>query len=850
MAKNSEQKQIEIVIKGTQANSTLREIQSASRVLNAELKKLPVNSKEFADKAKQLKEVNNRLKSIGDDVKNAGKAFQDAAPSVGGWANTLKGVLGAGLIEKGIGALKDFAGSSVDSFLEAEKNAKKLEFALTNIAGEGQGSLNRLIKQSEELQNVGIFADDDIQAAQTALVQYGLTSKQVEKLIPQILDLAAAQGIELSAATDKVISAIGGQTKGLKDAGIAFEDTGSKTQNLALLTEKLTKFQGSNAAALEYTEGKVKRLENAWDNIKETVGEFLVNYGNDLLDFWDTLTGKISTAELQSRQINSALNKSFSESSKQKLEEAAKSEARRVELIKESEAKILAMKKQQSTLQGELAMRVGIQIMKNETALLQELKKLGNEKKKIDDDATIKGQQAAENANKKLYDAKKDLQEKIAQLEIEYYQRGLTSDAKELDDVHRKYAKLLKEAEKFEEEKLQIQKLYEKEIMAVQQKQAEEQQKKALETAKKREDVEDKIYLETLSAKDKEIAVEAQKWDALILEAEKYGIDATALRVAQGNAIAAIIDKQNKEELDKEKAKNEKELQLKKEKQERAIALTQEFASRVDGIMSSMATINRNRDEEEMRQYDKDLEIKERENSNLLRAKLIDQKEYDRRMLKAQQERDAKERKLKKEAFEREQNAAIAKAIINGAIGITQIWANYAAYPYVAAALSVVEAAAVALEIAAITSAPQPYAKGGYNRTSSDPQGYVANATLFTNSASGKPFIAGEAGAEWISPSWMLSDPQTANIIQSLENYRQTKTFASGGYSSSATKPMEYSKPTKSANMGGISEATAINLTNAINRMCNEGVAAYLDYDRYTRTLDKIDNARDAAKVG
>ena len=56
---------------------------------------------------------------------------------------------------------------------------------------------------------------------------------------------------------------------------------------------------------------------------------------------------------------------------------------------------------------------------------------------------------------------------------------------------------------------------------------------------------------------------------------------------------------------------------------------------------------------------------------------------------------------------------AIATAILNGAVGVTKIWAEYAAQPIIAAALTALQAGVVASQIARAQSAPVPtYAKG------------------------------------------------------------------------------------------------------------------------------------------
>ncbi len=78
-----------------------------------------------------------------------------------------------------------------------------------------------------------------------------------------------------------------------------------------------------------------------------------------------------------------------------------------------------------------------------------------------------------------------------------------------------------------------------------------------------------------------------------------------------------------------------------------------------------------------------------------------------------QEEGDKKTKALKRKAFVRDQNIAIGEALINGAIAITKILATWAAFPPVAAALSVLTAALTAAQIGVISQAAPGFAEGG-----------------------------------------------------------------------------------------------------------------------------------------
>ena len=89
-----------------------------------------------------------------------------------------------------------------------------------------------------------------------------MTVVQVERLTTAILDLAKANKIDLAQATDLVISGINGQTRALRPLGIAFKDTGDKSQNLEnVLTRINSKFEGQSKNIVT-TADKLKLLQN------------------------------------------------------------------------------------------------------------------------------------------------------------------------------------------------------------------------------------------------------------------------------------------------------------------------------------------------------------------------------------------------------------------------------------------------------------------------------------------------------------------------------------------------------------------------------------------------------------
>jgi hypothetical protein len=785
MAGNNETRSVEVIIKGTQASSSIKEIRAAAAVLNSELNKLPVNTKAFTDKKAELDAVRGRLKDISGQAKEVHQSFGAMA----------KGFVIGTIANRAAGAVKDFVTSAVGDFVEAEKNANDLKFALVNIGHEGAFAFNQLIEQSAKLQEEGgIFSDDDIQKIQTMQVQFGLTASEVEKLTPVILDYAAAQGIDAASATDTCLKAINGQTKGLKTAGAAFDDQGTKLKNITMLTEKLTKFQGANAQQLETLAGKTKRLENIYGEFKESVGQFLVNEGTQLLDYWDVLTGKTTFAE---KSLNDYANKykaTFAQKEQEMLKKAKDNNVFRLqEMVKVNHDIVTLAQRAQHTTSAEQQKFIAIQI-KQYQDYYQELKSLGDAK--VVDFVTKE---------------KKITKEVIDQGSI----RGRNAEAE--------YDKMMAERAKADAEALLA------------------QQKAADEAVKLKEDVEDQMFLLSLDANNKEIVAEAQKWDKIIEEAAKAGLDVTELRKWEADAIALIAQDQANREIEITKKKNKETLDM-------AVSMTGELASRVTSMLQSYSQIQKNHDDEQIEQLDRTYSEQERKTEELYRAKLLTEKEYNARQLKEKNAHERKVDKIKKEAAEREKKIAVATAIINGIVSVVKTLAQYA-YPY-NLVLAALDAAVVGAQVAAIKSTPVAYADGDIvDKPTYGVFGEAGPEALIPLSpgkrSRGKELWMESGRQMGLLNNWMTETPSRMNVTGQLDTINQSR---SGSYqSSSSTKAPVFNN---SDSTGGNSNPSNNEISFQLKRLndhLDEGIG--VSYDKFNRSMDKVNNAKGSARV-
>ena len=344
-------------------------------------------------------------KGVEEGFKNTGKSIEGVDKKVNTFGKETLGklqgiIVGAFAVDRVI----SFGIECVKAFREAELASTRLAFAIDKIAKEGTGSFDRLIKQSKQLEKISIFSDDDIQKAQASLVTFGLTSKEVEKLIPKILDLASING-DLAGSTDTALRAIEGQTRGLKTVGASFDDTGSKTENYNTLLEKLNKLQGQTGVAFETSAGQAKAFDNQINNLMESLGGKFApiqqNFKVGVLGFFVMLLSKdfldaffffLIAAHIAKKEIES-LSKEVKNITEEKVAEKKEAEFNVTKAtIAELNKRLLLVKDGTTLAEQDLT-----------EAIKKELEKRQKDADKANDDI-IKGVEERKKAVKKIFE--------------------------------------------------------------------------------------------------------------------------------------------------------------------------------------------------------------------------------------------------------------------------------------------------------------------------------------------------------------------------------------------------------------------------------------------------------------
>ena len=183
------------------------------------------------------------------------------------------------------------------------------------------------------------------------------------------------------------------------------------------------------------------------------------------------------------------------------------------------------------------------------------------------------------------------------------------------------------------------------------------------------------------------------------------------------------------------------------------IEIIEVFADKALSIFSNINTLLNNISDQRIEDLEDEKEAGIESLDQQLEQGLISKETYEQSKTELEEKYTEKANEEKKKQWQRDKAYAISEATINAALAAIKLWAAEGGTAY-KIAMSAALAAEMATQIAAITKQPEPYAKGGY----------VPRRTVYQ---------AGEAGPEWVASNTLLSDPATAPIIQTLEDYQR-----------------------------------------------------------------------------
>jgi hypothetical protein len=214
----------------------------------------------------------------------ATEAFDKVKEKSSGSYAALKvgAVAAAGAVIAGLGAATAAAA-------EHEAGVAKLEQAYKN-AGVSTDTMKESLEQIDaSSRKTGQSTEDNVDAF-TKLITVTKNSAAAHKDLAVAQDLAAYKGVSVATAADAIIKANQGNTRALKEMGIATVDAAGKQLTHAEIMAKLTAAVHGQAAAFGQTaSGEMARYKESLDQTKVAVGEALLPALKKLLDMLQPL---------------------------------------------------------------------------------------------------------------------------------------------------------------------------------------------------------------------------------------------------------------------------------------------------------------------------------------------------------------------------------------------------------------------------------------------------------------------------------------------------------------------------------------------------------------------------------
>ena len=211
---------------------------------------------------KNLNKADKDVMSFGDKVSDFGKKAGLAFAAAGAAAVAYAGKL---------------AIDGVKSAIADAAAQEKLALTLKNVTN----ATDKQIKATEDYITQTSLAfgitDDDLRPSLERLARATGDVEKAQKLQTVAIDVAAGSGKSLEAVTNAMAKAAEGNTAALGKLGIGLTSAQLKTMSMDQITAKLADtFENQASVKADTFQGKLARLQVAFDEGKETVGSYIL----------------------------------------------------------------------------------------------------------------------------------------------------------------------------------------------------------------------------------------------------------------------------------------------------------------------------------------------------------------------------------------------------------------------------------------------------------------------------------------------------------------------------------------------------------------------------------------------
>ncbi len=212
---------------------------------------------------KSLAQADNDVKDsssrIGDFSKKVGLAFAAAGAAVAVYAGKF-------LVESTKNAIAD------------EAAQRRLALTLQNVAGATSNQIKNLENQISKTSLLYGVTDDQLRPAYERLVRSTNDISKAQDILSIAMDVAAATGKPLETVTTALAKAYDGNASSLGRLGLGIDSSVLKSKDFDAITTSLRdNFKGFAEQEANTFEAKLRRLQIAFDEGKETIGVYVLN---------------------------------------------------------------------------------------------------------------------------------------------------------------------------------------------------------------------------------------------------------------------------------------------------------------------------------------------------------------------------------------------------------------------------------------------------------------------------------------------------------------------------------------------------------------------------------------------
>jgi hypothetical protein len=177
-----------------------------------------------------------------------------------------------------VGSVRGELQESIGAWAEQEAQTFRLTAALKAQGMAIPSVLSYYDQLADRYQRTTVFADDQINKTQALLVQIGdVMPKDMDRALQATTNLAAGLGVDLESAARLVGKAFEGNYTALQRYGISINQAKIESEGIEAVLDAInTKFGGQAQAQAETYAGRVQQIANAWNNVQEAMGRFLV----------------------------------------------------------------------------------------------------------------------------------------------------------------------------------------------------------------------------------------------------------------------------------------------------------------------------------------------------------------------------------------------------------------------------------------------------------------------------------------------------------------------------------------------------------------------------------------------